>query len=114
MTITAEEELPQEVTGTGRYRAQCLQHDPPWYGVWQDTYGAADREVRQHNNLTKHHGIVVGSYDRARVLASRNVVQMSQIYAASRSSLQQASISELRRSKAARKGEAMGGASGMI
>jgi hypothetical protein len=67
MTITEEEELPQEVTGTGRYRAQCLQHDPPWYGVWQDTYGAADREVRQHNNLTKHHGIVVGSYDRASV-----------------------------------------------
>jgi hypothetical protein len=60
--MATNEEVPQEVAGTGRYRAECLQHEPRWYGPWQDTYGAAQREVQQHNETSKHHALVMGEY----------------------------------------------------
>jgi hypothetical protein len=60
--MSANKEVPPEMAGTGRYRARCLQHEPHWYGLWQDTYSAAQREVQQHNDQSKHHALVTGEY----------------------------------------------------
>ena len=61
--MATNEELPQQVAGTGRYRAKCLQHDPHWYGLWQDTYSAAQRDMQRHNDGSKHHALVMGEYN---------------------------------------------------